>query len=86
MKLIYKPIAVQNECFGGTEKDPEITVMVKLKADGKTKAYYKNDAMSFPDRNYLDKFISDNKLEILLESDFRALPVEMAQLIIKAIE
>ena len=72
MKLEYKPIAVQDECFGGTKDSPEMTVLIKLAAQGKRNVLYKNTAMSFPDANYLDKYINENKLEVVPEGDFRA--------------
>lgn len=72
MKLEYKPIAIQDECFGGSEKEPEITVLVRIAAKGKKNVLTKVKALSFPDANYLDKYITENKIPVLPEAEFRA--------------
>jgi hypothetical protein len=84
-KLIYKPIAIQNECFGGTEKSPELVCIIKKEAVGTKKMYYKNEVIEFPNRMFLDDYIKRNKLKILSEQDFKALPSEKALQLIKAL-
>lgn len=82
-KLQYKPIAVQDECFGSRDKNnPELTVLIKLEAQAKNGKRYKTDALSFPDANYLDKYITENNLIILPEEEFNK--VEQVLLISKA--
>lgn len=81
----YKPIAVQDECFGGTKKNPEVTVLVKMEAQGKKNKLYKNEAMSFPDENYLDKYINENNLQIISETDFKANKIDNILHLLKAI-
>lgn len=74
MKLEYKPIAVQDECFGDRDKDnPELTVLVKLEAQAKNGKRYKTTALTFPDADNLDKYITENDLKILPESEFRSI-------------
>ena len=85
-KLNYKPIAVQNECWGGSQQEPEVTVLVKMMAQWKNKKYYKNDAISFPNAKYLDEYISENAIEIIPEKDFKSTPTEKAIHLIEALK
>jgi hypothetical protein len=73
-KLEYKPIAVQNECFGGRigSNSAEQTVLIKLMAEGKT-VHYKTDAMNFPNDEELAKWIKQTKVKILSEEEFKEL-------------
>lgn len=56
-----------------------------MEAQGKKNKLYKNEAMSFPDRNYLDKYIKENKLEVIPEEQFGAKSVDKVLHLIKAI-
>jgi len=71
-KLEYKPIAVQDECFGGRigTDSPELTILIKLMAEGKT-VHYKTDAQTFPNAEELDNWIKKTKVKILPEVDFK---------------
>jgi len=75
-KLDYNPIAIQNEGFGGTIENPEIIVIIKTEAQGKSKKYYKTLVKQFPNWHYLDKYIKDNKLPIISEEDFNTTNVD----------
>lgn len=84
MKLEYKPIAVQDECWGGKSvEDPEVTVLIKLEAQGKTKKHYKITAETFPNASYLDKFITENNLVVVPEKEFKATEFDKVLAIIK---
>ena len=74
-KLEYKPIAIQNECFGGRigTDSKEQTVIIKLMAEGKSYPYYKTDAITFPDGESLVKWIEETKVVILPEEEFKKL-------------
>ena len=74
MKLEYKPIAVQNECWGGRvgSDSKEQTILIKLMAEGKYK-HYKTDSMTFPDEEALAEWIKETKVKILSEKKFREL-------------
>lgn len=84
-KLEYKPIQMQNECWGSSKEKYGITVIVRYEAQGKTKKYYKTDAISFPNEYYLDDYVSKNKINILPEKEFKATPTEKALHLIKAL-
>lgn len=85
MKLAYKPIIIQDECFGGTEKSPELICIIKKEAKGINRIYYKNEVIEFPNRMFLENYIRRNKLKVLPEQDFKALPKEKALQLIKAL-
>ena len=85
-KLEYKPIAVQDECWGGTEKTPELVVLVKLEAIGSNRKHYKNDVIEFSNRYFLEDYIIENELKILPEKEFRASATDTAISIIKAMK
>jgi hypothetical protein len=79
-KLEYKPIAVGDSCFVGRILDhrtgetiPEITVLIKLKAEGKSYPYYKTDARTFPNGEALIEWIDETKVAILSDEEFRKL-------------
>ena len=81
-KLEYKPIAVNDSCFGGKILDyrtgetiPEITVLIKLKAEGKSYPYYKTDAMTFPNGEALSDWIDKTKVAILSDEEFNKLKI-----------
>ena len=65
--------------------NPETTVLVKFLAQGKSKIYEKKDAITFPDINYLDKYINENKLRVIPESEFKASRQESLMHLIKAV-
>ena len=71
-KLIYKPIVVQNECFGGRigSDSKEQTILVKLMAQGAKYKYYKTDAITFPNDEALAEWIEKTGVEILSEKEF----------------
>ncbi|MFA6190697.1 MAG: hypothetical protein WC711_04295 [Candidatus Staskawiczbacteria bacterium] len=71
-KLNYKPIAVQDECFGGTIKEPKIIVIIKTEAQGAKTKFYKNDVKEFNCWEDLNVFIEENSLKVLPEKEFRA--------------
>ena len=85
MKLIYKPIIIQDECFGGTEKNPELICIIKKEAVGTKRMYYKNEVIEFPNRMFLENYIRKNKLKVVPEIDFKALPREKALQLIRAL-
>lgn len=70
-KIEYKPIAVQDECFGGTKEDPRIWVFVKMEGHGK-KTYYRFEVKEFPDTNYLDKWLKETGLPVIPEKKIKA--------------
>lgn len=74
-KLEYKPIAMQNECFGGRigTDSKELTVIVKLMAQGKLYKYYKNDAITFPNAEALADYLDKTKIKVLSEKKFKEL-------------
>lgn len=84
MKIEYKPIAIQDECWGGSKKNPEVIVLVKMEGQGKKNKLYKNETMSFPDKNYLEKYIKENKLKVISEVDFKAKLVDKVLNLIRA--
>ena len=84
-KLEYKPIQMQDECWGSSKEKYGITVLVKYEAQGKSKKYYKTDAMSFPNEYYLEEYISKNNISIIPEKEFRATTTEKALHLIKAV-
>lgn len=86
MKLEYKPVAIQDECWGGSKKSPELIVLVKMMAQGTKFKYYKNEAMAFPNAAYLDKYISDNSLKVIPEAEFKATTTEKVLHLLKALK
>ncbi len=84
IKLKYQPVAIQDECFGGTEKNPEIIVIVKLEAQGAKIKHYKNDVISFQNVHYLDKYLSENNLIVLKESKFKPTVISKTLQLIRA--
>lgn len=69
-RLQYKPIYIQDECFGGDEAE-SIVVIVKLEAQGKNRMYYKNDVLNFNNRQLLSEYITKNKVKVLPEEKFK---------------
>lgn len=86
MKLEYKPVAVQDECFGGSEKEPRIWVIVKMQAQGKKNLLAKYDVREFPDVNYLDKWLNETKLPVIPATELRAGIGATVRLLAKASE
>ena len=83
-KLQYKPTQMQDECWGSSKEKHGITVLVRYEAQGKTKKYYKTDAISFPNEYYLAEYVKENKIDILSEEEFKATPTAKALSLIKA--
>lgn len=83
----YKPVAVQDDCFMGTENGKEtIVVLVRYEKQGKKNILVKYDAIEFPNIYFLDKWMQDNKIEKATPSeDFKAPPVNQALHLIKAL-
>ena len=74
-KLEYKSIAVNDSCFEGKigTDSTEITVLIKLAAQGKSYKYYKTDARTFPNAEALNEWIEQTKVEILPDEEFNKL-------------
>lgn len=84
MKLEYKPIAVQNECWTSKDKDDqEVTVLVKLAAQGKKNVLYKITAESFPTPDYLDAYIKKHNLVVVPQEEFKSTEIDNVLAIIK---
>lgn len=67
MRLGYKPVAVQDECWGGTEKDPRMWVLVKYEAQSKTRRV-KFDVMAFPSPEAMADWLEETKVPVIPEA------------------
>jgi hypothetical protein len=70
MKLEYKPIAVQDECWGGTQKDPRMWVLVKYEAQSKSRRV-KFDVMAFPNPKAMADWLEETKLPVVPEAELK---------------
>lgn len=70
-KLKYKPVAIQNECWGTEENSRGITVLVKYLAQGKIRIYEKKEAFTFSTAKELERFINKNKIKVISEKKFK---------------
>lgn len=83
MKLEYKPVAVQDECWGGVLKDPRIWVLIKTEAHGK-KIHHKFDVKEFIDAEHLDRWLEETGLPVIPEKELRAGVGQQARFIAEA--
>lgn len=68
----FKPVAVNDSCFIGTENGKEaVVVMVRYEKQGKRKPIVRFDAKEFPNALYLDKYIEEEKLDVIPDENFR---------------
>lgn len=84
LQLGFKPVAVQDECF--TDQKEGLIVLVKYEKQGKRNMIVKYDALSFPDVNYLDKWMEENGIqEATPATEFKAPRNEQALHLIKSL-
>ena len=68
----FKPVAVNNSCFIGTENSKDaIVVLVRYEKKGKKKPIRRFDAKEFPNAHYLEKYIEDNALDVIPDEHFK---------------
>lgn len=68
----FKPVAVNDNCFIGTENGKEaMVVMIRYEKQGKKKPIIRFDAKEFPNIHYLDKYIKENNLDVVPEEFFK---------------
>lgn len=70
MKIEYKPVAVQNECWGGTKKDPRMWVLVKYEAQSKSRRV-KFDVMAFPSPEAMADWLQEVNLPVVPEAELK---------------
>lgn len=82
----YQMTAIQDECFIGTEKSKEaIVVLIKYEKQGKKNVIVKYEAREFPNRDYLDKFITDTHIKVISEDKLKVPIINQAQHIISCL-
>ncbi len=83
----YKIVAVQDECFVGTENSKEaIVVLVRYEKHRKQNILIKYDVKEFPNADYLSKFMEEIGIEKAIPSnEFKAPAINRALHLIKAL-
>lgn len=84
-KLEYKPIEMQDECFGRFKEEGKTTVLVRYEAQGKIRKHYRNEAIDFHSVEELESFIKKNKIRVLPAEKFKANPRDEIMHLITAI-